>query len=112
MDFGYLAKVTALNIAVMRELGSAPPPPKMVTAAGAVATDTTLSWNEVAGAAGYRIRWRRADTPNWQFSRDVTTAAPYTLKGVIIDDHFVGVSSLSADGRESTVTFGVAAPRQ
>ena len=111
MDFAYLAKVTALNLAVMRELGSAPPPPKTVTAAGAVATDTTLNWNEVSGAAGYRIRWRRADTPNWQFSRDVTKAEPFTLKGVIIDDHFVGVSSLSAEGRESTVTFGVAAPR-
>ncbi len=111
MDFAYLAKVTALNIAVMRELGSAPPPPKAVIAAGAVATDTTLSWDAVPGAAGYRIRWRRADTPNWQFSRDVRNAAPYTLKGVIIDDHFVGVSSLSAEGRESSVTFGVAAPR-
>ncbi len=111
MDFAYLARVTALNIAVMRELGNAPPPPKSVTAAGAVSTNTTLSWPEVAGAAGYRIRWRRADTSDWQFSRDVAKAEPYTLKGVIIDDHFVGVSSLSADGRESTVTFGFAAPR-
>jgi Peptidase family M28 len=112
MDFAYLAKVTALNLAVMRELASAPPPPKWVVAAGAVSTDTTLSWAEAPDAAGYRIRWRRADTPDWQFSRDVKTAAPYTLAGVIIDDHFVGVSSLSADGRESMVTFGAAAPRQ
>jgi hypothetical protein len=111
MDFAYLAKVTALNVAVMRELADAPPPPKSVTAAGAVATDTTISWPQVSGAAGYRIRWRSADALDWQFSRDVTTAAPYTLKGVIIDDHFVGVSSLSAGGQESVVTFGVAAPR-
>jgi hypothetical protein len=112
MDFTYLAKVTALNVAVMRELGNAPAAPKSVIVAGAVATDTTVSWKEVPGAAGYRIRWRSADTHNWQFSRDVTTAAPYTLKGVIIDDHFVGVSSLSAGGQESTVTFGTVAPRQ
>lgn len=111
MDFGYLAKVTALNMAVIRELANAPPPPKWVVAAGAVSTDTVISWGDVEGAAGYRVRWRRADAQDWQFSRDVTTAAPYTLKGVIIDDHFVGVSSLSADGRESMVTFGVPAPR-
>jgi hypothetical protein len=111
MDFAYLAKVTALNIAVMRELADAPSSPKWVTAAGAVATDTVISWDEVAGAAGYRIRWRRADSSDWQFSRDVKNGAAVTLKGVIIDDHFVGVSSLSATGQESVVTFGGAAPR-
>jgi hypothetical protein len=111
MDFAYLAKVTALNIAVMRELAGAPPPPKSVSAAGAVATDTTVSWPAVAGAAGYRVRWRRADTNEWQNSRDVSDATTMTLKGVIIDDHFVGVSSLSAGGQESTVTFATAAPR-
>lgn len=111
MDFAYLAKVTALNIAVMRELGNAPPPPKSVTAAGAVATDTVLNWPAVEGAAAYRVRWRSADTNDWQYSRDVKTAAPYTLPGVIIDDHFVGVSSLSATGQESTVTFAGPAPR-
>jgi hypothetical protein len=111
MDFAYLAKVTALNVAVMRELAGAPAPPKSVTAAGAVATDTTVSWGAVEGAAGYRIRWRSADTLDWQFSKDVKDGTPVTLKGVIIDDHFVGVSSLSASGQESTVTFGGAAPR-
>jgi hypothetical protein len=82
-----------------------------VTAAGAVATDTTVSWATVEGAAGYRVRWRSADALDWQNSRDVKDGTPVTLKGVIIDDHFVGVSSLSADGHESTVTFGSAAPR-
>ena len=111
MDFAYLAKVNALNIAVMRELADAPSSPKWVVASGAVATDTIISWGEVAGAAGYRIRWRRADASDWQFSRDVKSDAPVTLKGIIIDDHFVGVSSLSAKGNESIVTFGGAAPK-
>jgi hypothetical protein len=111
MDFAYLAKVTALNVAVMRELAGAPAPPKSVIAAGAVATDTTVSWAPVEGAAGYRVRWRSADALDWQNSRDVKDGTPVTLKGVIIDDHFVGVSSLSTGGQESTVTFGAAAPR-
>ena len=111
MDFAYLAKVTALNIAVIRELADAPPPPKWVVAAGAVSTDTILSWGEAPGAAGYRVHWRRADASNWSNSRDVKNAAPVTLKDVIIDDTLVGISSLSANGAESTVTFGGAAPR-
>lgn len=111
MDFAYLAKVTALNMAVIRELADAPPPPKWVVASGAVSTDTVISWGDVDGAAGYRIRWRRADRTDWEYSRDVANAAPVTLKGVIIDDHFVGVSSLSASGAESTVNFGGPAPR-
>jgi hypothetical protein len=36
--------------------------------------------------------------------RDVT-ATETLLKQTPVDDHFVGVSALSADGNESTVTF-------
>ncbi len=112
MDFAYLANVTNLNVRVLRELANAPPAPVLVTLAGAVSSDTNISWAPVAGAAGYRIRWRRADTQYWSFRRDVF--APQTsimLKGVIVDDHFFGVSAVSADGKESLVTFGGAAPR-
>ncbi len=112
MDFPYLAKVTALNVAALRQLAAAPAAPSNVIAGGAVSTDTTLKWKAVTGAAGYRIRWRRADRTTWEASRDVdggTTQA--TLPGIIIDDNFVGVSALSADGAESLVTFGVLPPR-
>ena len=37
--------------------------------------------------------------------------AETVLKGVIVDDYFVGVSALSASGAESIVTFGGRAPR-
>jgi len=40
---------------------------------------------------------------------DAATAE--TLKGIIVDDHFVGVSALSANGAESLVTFGGLTPR-
>jgi Peptidase family M28 len=107
MDFPYLAKVTALNVAVLRQLAAAPGAPASVLLEGAVSTDTTVKWTAVPGAAGYRIRWRRADRTNWEFSRDVPgTATSEVLKGLIVDDHFVGVSALSKDGAESLVTFG------
>ena len=110
MDFPYLARITALNVALARELACAPAAPAVVVADGALATDTRLRWDAVPGAAGYRVHWRRADRSEWTDSRD-TSATEMVLPGVIIDDHFVGVGSLSADGAESIVTFGGAAPR-
>jgi len=112
MDFPYLAKVTALNVAVLRQLAAAPGAPASVVLEGAVATDTTVKWAAVPGAAAYRIRWRRADRAAWEESRDVAgTATSEVLKGIIVDDTFVGVSALSASGAESLVTFGGLAPR-
>jgi hypothetical protein len=67
----------------------------------------------VPGAVGYRIRWRPADRSDWTAFRDVGgDQVIETLKGVIVDDHFVGVSALSKDGAESLVTFAGLQPRQ
>ncbi|MBO9621142.1 MAG: M28 family metallopeptidase [Sphingomonas sp.] len=105
MDFAYLAKVTAINVATIRRLARAPAAPESVTLAGALATDTTVKWPAVPGATGYRIHWRRADAQDWTDHRDVQ-GTEAVLKGVIVDDTFVGVSALAADGSESLVTFG------
>ncbi len=112
VDFPYLARVTALNVAVLRELASAPAAPAGVSIAGAVSDDTHVAWQSVAGAAGYRIRWRRADGFAWTDQRDVPAAAISTdLAHVNIDDHFFGVSALGLTGAESIVTFAGAPPR-
>jgi len=105
MDFPYLAKVTAINVATLRRLAKAPAAPASVTIGGALATDTSVKWEPVAGASGYRVHWRRADAADWQHQVDVK-GAETSLKGVIVDDTFVGVSALAADGSESLVTFG------
>ncbi len=107
MDFDYLAKVTAINVATIRRLASAPAAPDKVTIGGALSTDTSVKWTPVPGAAKYRIRWRRADARDWTDFRDVPgDTAETTLKGVVVDDNFIGVSALSADGAESLITFG------
>jgi Peptidase family M28 len=112
MDFPYLARVTALNIATLRQLSAAPLAPASASLGGAVSTDTIVSWAAVRGAAGYRIRWRAADRSDWTSSRDVAAdKITETLNGVIVDDHFVGVSALSKDGAESLVTFAGLPPR-
>ncbi|PZO76069.1 MAG: peptidase M28 [Sphingomonas hengshuiensis] len=110
MDFPYLAKVTAINVATLARLAAAPAAPASASIDGALASDTTVRWAPVANAAGYRIRWRRNDAQGWTDSRDVT-GAEAVLKGVIVDDHFVAVSSLSASGAESVPTFAGRPPR-
>ncbi len=106
MDFVYLAKVTAINVATIRRLAAAPAAPSDVKISGALGYDTTVKWQPVEGAAGYRIHWRRADAQDWQKSVDLpATAVTDVLKGVPVDDNFVGVSSLGPDGAESLVSF-------
>ncbi len=109
MDFPYLAKVTALNVATIARLAAAPAAPDGVSIDGALATDTTVRWSAVPGAAGYRIRWRRNDAQDWTAHRDVT-GTQVVLPGIIVDDHFVGVSALSAGGAESITTFAGRSP--
>ncbi|WP_066816205.1 M20/M25/M40 family metallo-hydrolase [Sphingomonas mali] len=111
MDFAYLAKVAAINIATIRRLAAAPAAPEGVTVQGALSRDTTVRWQAVPGAVKYRVHWRRADTQNWTVVRDVAGATELVLKNVPIDDNFVGVSAVAADGSESLVTFAGPAPR-
>lgn len=105
MDFPYLARVTAINIAVIRRLAKAPAAPAKVGLKGDLSFDTNVNWEPVPGAAKYRIRWRRADTSDWTNFLDVT-GTQAVLKNVPVDDNFIGVSALAADGSESLVTFG------
>lgn len=109
IDFRYLARVTALNTITMAALSRSPAPPSHVSISGAVTTDTSLSWQKVSGAAGYRVHWRDTTAPQWQYSRTVGDVDHALLKDVVIDDWFFGVSALSADGYESPVVFPGAA---
>jgi len=108
MDFPYLARVTALNVALARELADAPAAPATVSIDGAVSSDTTVRWSPVEGAKAYRIYWRRADRSDWSDSRVVPADEKnqLILPGVIVDDNFFGVSAISENGAESVVTFG------
>lgn len=110
MDFPYLARVTTLNVAVIRELASAPPAPASAMLGGAVTSDTQVTWAPVKGAARYKVYWRRADASDWQESRE-TTDTRLTLPGVIVDDHFAGVAAVAESGAESAVTFAGLPPR-
>jgi Zn-dependent M28 family amino/carboxypeptidase len=112
MDFAYLAKVTAINVATLARLAAAPAAPTGVTIAGALTRDATVAWQAVPGAASYKIRWRRNDKQDWTDSRTVAGATTAVLKEVSVDDHFIGVSAVGAEGTESIVTFAGRAQRR
>jgi hypothetical protein len=110
VDFDYLAQVTRLNVVTLAALARAPAPPQGVKIEGAVSPDTSLTWPSVPGAKSYRVWWRGTTDPHWRYYRDVPAEGPaaapkITLKNVVIDDWFFGVSALSALGDESPVVF-------
>jgi Zn-dependent M28 family amino/carboxypeptidase len=104
VDFDYLAQVARLNIVTMAALAMAPAPPN-VGIGGAISYDTLLSWKPVPGAASYRAWWRDSLDPAWTHSRPAGNATSIKLENVNIDNWLFGVSSLSADGYESPVSF-------
>ena len=107
VNFDYLAQATRLNVITMAAMAWAPAPPTGVVVEGAVQPDTTLRWQAVPGAAGYRVWWRSTTAPQWTHSRWIAggDATEAVLEGVVIDDWFFGVSAVSEDGFESPVTF-------
>jgi hypothetical protein len=127
VDFGYLAKMTKLNVAALAAIASAPPPPK-ATVLGAVSTDTSVGWDPVVGAVRYVIHWRRTDANQWEVARPIPASAGPGLDGcprnsaiaaetrlscetrlphIRVDDWVFGVSSVSKDGFESPVASAV-----
>ncbi|WP_375382586.1 M20/M25/M40 family metallo-hydrolase [uncultured Sphingomonas sp.] len=110
VDVDYLAKVTAINVATLARLAEAPAAPARVALSGALSRDTSVSWPATADAVAYKVYWRPNDTTAWTTSRPVAGATSIVLADTPVDDNFIGVSSIAADGAESLVTFGSRAP--
>ena len=105
VDFGYVAKMTAANAIALASMAWAPAPPAGVKIAGALTPDTTVSWQAVPNATGYRIYWRATDAPQWQHSMYVGDVTGHVLEDRVISDWYFGVASVSRDGYESPVVF-------
>jgi hypothetical protein len=110
VDYHFAAKATGLNIIALAGLAAAPPPPAQVSVEGAVSPDTILRWRKPAGRAaenlaGYRVHWRLTTSPVWSNSRWAGDVETFTLKNVVIDNYFFGVSAVAKDGSESPVVF-------
>jgi Zn-dependent M28 family amino/carboxypeptidase len=109
VDFDYLAQVTRLNALALAAMAAAPAPPTGVAVEGAVRHDTTVSWQPVAGAVGYRVWWRDTTAAQWEHHRDfrVTDGSPIkaVLSNIVIDDWAFGVTSVDESGNESPVVY-------
>lgn len=110
VDFDYLAKVTAINVAALGRLADAPAAPARVQASGALSRDTVLSWAPVPDAARYVVRWRPQEARDWTGSQVVAAGTRAELKDLPVDDTFFGVAAVASDGAESVVTFAGRAP--
>lgn len=105
VNFDYAAKLTAVNAISLASLAWAPTPPETVALGGAVAPAASFSWDAVPGAVGYKIYWRDTTSPSWDMSRNVGNVTSFTLKGMVVDNYFFGVSAVGANGQESVVKF-------
>ncbi|MBK5214269.1 MAG: M28 family metallopeptidase [Flavobacteriaceae bacterium] len=105
VNFGYAAKLTAVNAINLASIASAPPEPKNVAIGGVVEASAKLKWEKVDGALGYKIYWRDTTSPTWNHSRYVGDVSEFTLEGIVIDNSFFGVASVGKNGFESVVVF-------
>lgn len=118
VDAAYLARNTRVNLAGVAVLALAPPSPVVTNERGVPLLDrepsgydARLRWQPSPGAAGYRIFWREAWTPDWQHERVVGDVTDVVLPGLSIDDHVFGVAAFGPGGHESTVSAYVNPPR-
>lgn len=105
VNFEYAKKLTAVNAINLASLAWAPPAPETVKIGGIVEASAKLQWSAVSDAIGYKIYWRDTTSPTWDYSRHIANATEHTLKGVVIDNFFFGVSAIGKNGFESPVVF-------
>ncbi len=111
LDPQYLARNARVNAATLATLALAPAAPAVFDERGRPLLgrdpsgyDAHLRWVPSPGAAGYRVFWREAWTPDWQFERTVGEVTDLVLPGTSIDDFVFGVAALDAAGHESLVS--------
>jgi Peptidase family M28 len=105
MDFDYLKKNTAVNLATLANLAKAPSPPQQVTIEVRNLTNSTaLYWKapKTDGSRktkGYYVLMRETHMPYWQkkfFTTKLGMTLPYSK-----DNYFYAVQAVSEDGNES-----------
>ena len=102
MDFDYLRKNTAVNLATLANLAKAPAPPQQVTLEVRNLTNgTALYWQapRTGTVKGYYVLMRETHMPYWQkkfFTTKLGMTLPYSK-----DNYFYAVQSVGTDGNES-----------
>jgi Zn-dependent M28 family amino/carboxypeptidase len=102
MDFEYLRKNTAMNLANLANLAKAPAMPENVRVeVRRLSNYTSLSWKAplTGSVKGYYVMMRETTSPVWQkkfFSPNTEYVLPYSK-----DNYFFAVQAVTASGNES-----------
>ena len=111
VDPEYLARNARVNAGTLATLALAPAAPVVLDERGRPLLgrdpsgyDAHLRWKASTGAAAYRVFWREAWTPDWQFERTVGNVTELVMPSLSIDDFVFGVAAVDADGHESLVS--------
>ncbi|MER2997444.1 M28 family metallopeptidase [Pontibacter populi] len=103
MDFEYLRKNTAVNLATMANLGWAPAAPESVGVITSNLTNKTdLKWEAPKSGkkpVGYYVLMRETSSPAWEkkfFVKDTSVTLPYSK-----DNYFFAVQATDAEGHTS-----------
>lgn len=118
VDFEYLARNARVNAAAVATVALAPAQPEVdlgrgpMLGRGESGYAAHLRWAESDGAAGYRIVWREAWTPDWQHEIHVGPGTEHVMEAMSIDDYIFGIAAVGPNGHESFVTPYVRPPRR
>jgi Zn-dependent M28 family amino/carboxypeptidase len=113
IDFEYLRKNTAVNLANLANLAKGPSMPLEVRVDTRKLTNfTNLSWKapKSGNVKGYNVMMRETTSPVWQkkiFTTDTKMDLPYSK-----DNFFFAVQSISVDGNESLPVLPLPLNRQ
>jgi len=107
VNFEYAAKLTAVNAINLASIAWAPPAPSGVKIGGIVEPSVKFRWKKTNDPSikGYKIYWRDTTSPTWDYSRYVGNVDHFILKGIVIDNFFFGIATVSKNGHESPVVF-------
>jgi hypothetical protein len=109
MDFEYLRKNTALNLACLANLAKSPAKPDSVKMeVKSLSNFTMLKWNALpeSTTGGYYVLIRESSSPVWQkkiFTKHNNISLPYSK-----DNYFFAVQSVSKNQNESLPVLPVA----
>ncbi|EAZ82711.1 M28 family metallopeptidase [Algoriphagus machipongonensis] len=108
MDFEYLRKVAAVNIASLATLADAPSVPEEVQIeVRGLSNSSTLHWSapEKGNAKGYYVLMRETSSSMWEkkfYTEETSLTLPYSK-----DNYFFAVQAVGANGAESMAVFPV-----
>lgn len=117
VDFDYLATNARVNLAAVATMALAPAAPVVIGQRGPMlgrgdsGYAAHMRWDPSQGAVAYRVVYREAWTPDWQFEIPVGDVDAFIIEDISIDDYVFGVMAVGPGGHESLVSAYVRPPR-